>query len=117
LAQRKFNKKYNPGKWGPAVGGTVEEGETYESNIYKEAREEIGLTDRTFNTGPKVFNTEPNRKFCQIYTLRADIPIENFRIQEEEVEAIKWVDKDELKKELENNPDDYTPTVHMMLKE
>ena len=26
-----------PGKWGPAVAGTVEEGESYEENIIKEA--------------------------------------------------------------------------------
>ena len=44
LARRSFNKKHHPGVWGPAVSGTVEEGETYESNIIKEAEEEIGLT-------------------------------------------------------------------------
>src|SRR3989338_10763955 len=43
LAQRSFNKKMHPGMWGPAVAGTVEEGETYESNIIKESEEEIGL--------------------------------------------------------------------------
>jgi len=43
LAQRAFNKKLSPGLWGPAAAGTVEEGETYESNIIKEAEEEIGL--------------------------------------------------------------------------
>lgn len=37
LAQRSFKKKHDPGIWGPAVSGTVEEGETYESNIIKEA--------------------------------------------------------------------------------
>jgi len=45
LAQRKLTKKKNPGKWGPAVAGTNDEGETYESNIIKEAEEEIGLVD------------------------------------------------------------------------
>ncbi len=29
--------------WGSAVAGTVEKGEDYESNIYKETEEEIGL--------------------------------------------------------------------------
>ena len=41
IAQRKFTKDKDPGKWGPAVAGTIEEGETYESNAYKEMKEEI----------------------------------------------------------------------------
>ena len=41
--QTAFDKKYDPGKWGPSAAGTVEEGETYQSNIIKELQEEIGL--------------------------------------------------------------------------
>ena len=37
LAQRAFNKKTSPGLWGPAAAGSVEKGETYDSNIIKEA--------------------------------------------------------------------------------
>ncbi len=44
LAQRKWTKKNNPGKWAAAVSGTVEPNETYEINIVKEIEEEIGLT-------------------------------------------------------------------------
>ena len=43
LAQRAVTKKRDPGCWGPAVAGTVEEDETYEDNIIKEAEEEIIL--------------------------------------------------------------------------
>ena len=45
LAQRALSKKHDPGKWGPAVAGTVEERETYRANIIKETSEEIGLHD------------------------------------------------------------------------
>ena len=37
LAQRSFNKTKDPGTWGPAVAGTVEKGEDYDTNIVKEA--------------------------------------------------------------------------------
>lgn len=47
LQQRSLAKKTGPGKWGPAVAGTVESHETYASNIIKEAEEEIGLTGIT----------------------------------------------------------------------
>lgn len=53
LAQRALTKKNDPGKWGPAVAGTVEEGETYLGNITKETEEEIGLKDVQFTEGPK----------------------------------------------------------------
>jgi isopentenyl-diphosphate Delta-isomerase len=32
LAQRSVKDDRHPGHWGPAVAGTVDEGETYESN-------------------------------------------------------------------------------------
>ena len=44
IAQRSFNKKHDPGKWGPAVAGTLEEGESYALNILKEVKEEIGIS-------------------------------------------------------------------------
>jgi len=54
IAQRLLTKDKDPGKWGPAAAGTLEVGETYESNAYKEADEEIGLTGVKFTQGPKM---------------------------------------------------------------
>ena len=36
IAKRAMAKKNSPGKWGPAVAGTLETDETYETNIYKD---------------------------------------------------------------------------------
>ena len=116
LAQRKMNKKHNPGKWEPAVGGSNEEGETYESNIYKEAKEEIGLVDHKFTEGEKIFIPLPNKKFCQTFYLQLDKPIEYFKIQEEEVEQIKWFSKEELGNEVKTHPDNFTPLVHKLMR-
>lgn len=33
LAKRAAVKDKDPGKWGPAVAGTIDEGETYDENI------------------------------------------------------------------------------------
>ncbi len=116
LAQRAMNKIYCPGAWAPAVGGTNEEGETYESNIYKEAEEEIGLKDIKFSLGPKFFVPEPNNKFCQVFLLKLDRPLDQFKIQGDEIIQIKWFDKDELRSKLRSSPDDFTPVVHKMMK-
>lgn len=107
IAQRKFTKKINPGKWGPAVAGTLEEGETYESNAYKELEEEIGIAGVVLKPGPKIFVEAPRKYFAQWYTCVIDKPIEDFVTQEDEVEQVRWISVAELKKDVEQNLADY----------
>jgi isopentenyl-diphosphate delta-isomerase len=107
LAQRKFTKKHDPSKWGPAVAGTVDEGETYDENIVKEAEEEIGLAGIKPTLGPKRRISDEYNYFCQWYTLIVDKSAEDFAIQEEEVEQVKWLTRQELERELRDYPKNY----------
>jgi isopentenyldiphosphate isomerase len=111
LAKRSLNKEKDPGLWGPAVAGTVEEYESYEANIIKEAEEEIGIGGYTFNLGPKMRVTSPHNHFTQWFTLVIDNPIEDFHIQKEEVDKIQWFDKDELLDEMQDNPDKFIDSL------
>lgn len=111
LAQRKLTKPKDPGLWGPAVEGTVDEGETHESNIYKEAKEEVGLEGFNFDTGPLQYQNEPRRQFIQWYLVKLDFPIDYFVPQESEVEKLEWIDKEKLILDLKNNPDKYVPSL------
>lgn len=115
LAQRQFTKSHDPGKWGPAVAGTVDEGETYEQNIVKEAEEEIGLKNIRPIPGPKVRMTGEYNYFDQWYTLVIDKAAEKFTIQEEEVEQVKWFARAELEKELREHPENYLTSVNWSL--
>jgi isopentenyldiphosphate isomerase len=107
LAQRSFKKKFGPGMWGPAVAGTVEEGETYESNIIKEAEEEIGLVgfkpvlDRKIRV--EAHDGGYGNFFGQWFTVVVDRSYE-FKKQDDEVEEIRWFSKDELTKFIKENP-------------
>jgi isopentenyldiphosphate isomerase len=107
LAQRSFSKPRNAGKWGPAVEGTVEEGENYFNNIVKETEEEIGIKDIEFTEGPKIFSDRKGGKnhFKQFYTAVLDKSENDFVVQKEEVESVKWFTRDELKKEISKNPE------------
>ena len=107
LAQRSFSKINDPGIWGPAVAGTVEEGETYESNILKETEEEIGLTGISFTKSTYQLREGRNRHFTQWFTAVADKELAAFTIQKEEVEQIKWFSRKELTEELLNHPEKY----------
>ncbi|MCK5510789.1 NUDIX domain-containing protein [Candidatus Parcubacteria bacterium] len=111
LAQRKFDKKNDPDKWGPAVAGTNDKGESYESNIIKEAEEEIGLKNHNFKKNKKIRYYGKHNHFCQWFTYIIDRKIEKFTIQKDEVEQIKWFKKNELLNELSQNPDKFLKSI------
>jgi len=104
LAQRALDKKHSPGLWGPAVAGTVEEGETYESNIIKEADEELGLKNIKPILGTKFLRETSHKYFSQWFTLI--IPRDTIlKVEVREVAQIKWFTKDELDNVLKENPE------------
>lgn len=107
LAQRQLGKRHDPGKWGPAVAGTVDEGETYGSNIIKEAEEEIGLQDIKPIISKKRRYTGGHNYFCQWYTLVVDKPAKDFIVQEDEVAQVKWFTRSELEQELREHSEKY----------
>lgn len=117
LAQRQLGKRNDPGKWGPAVSGTVDEGETYDDNIIKETEEEIGLTNITPVKSIKRRYTGEHNYFTQWYKLVVDKRAEDFKVQEEEVEQVKWFTRAELEQELRNNPQDYLKNLDWALQE
>lgn len=111
LARRALTKSHSPGKWGPAVAGTIEEGETYYSNIIKEAEEELGLKNIQPKTGPKLRVTQDYNYFCQWYLLKSDKLAEEFKIQEDEVEEVKWITQKELLAEIKEKPENFVEAI------
>ncbi len=107
IAQRKYTKRNNPGKWGEAVGGTVEGNDSYESTMIREAKEEIGLVVNDYEVGSKQFIDVPTKYFVQWYKTITDQPIESLQIQEEELEQLAWISEDQLLEELESIPEKY----------
>lgn len=117
LARRALSKDKDPGKWGPAVAGTIDEGETCDQNIYKEAIEEIGLEGLEFSRSKKMRITHPRQYFCQWYTVSLDRETDSFTMQAEEVDALEWVNIEVLKSELASNPDKYVPAMQQIITE
>lgn len=113
LARRAFSKANDPGKWGPAVAGTVEEGETYESNIVKEAREELGLVGFAFEEGVKLRQRGEHNFFVQRFSLKLDRPATAFKIQASEVAEVKWFSKTELTRLIASKPSEFLPSVRV----
>jgi isopentenyldiphosphate isomerase len=120
LAQRALTKRFDPGLWGPAVAGTVEEGETYVTNILKEASEEIGLslTESDLVVGPKMRTQDEIRNcFCQWFFHTLQSKPESLVIQEDEVAQIAWLDTDSLRRDVETDPSKFTPGTLAFIKD
>jgi isopentenyl-diphosphate Delta-isomerase len=113
LARRALSKSHSPGKWGPAVAGTLEEGETYETNIIKETEEEIGLKNVKLKKGlkSKIKLAGRLRYFLQWYTTEINKPAKKFKIQESEVAEVRWFSKEEIKRKLRENPSEFIYSV------
>jgi isopentenyldiphosphate isomerase len=115
IAQRVLTKDKDPGKWGPAAAGTLEKGETYESNVYKEAEEELGLTGIAFVIGPKFKLEKPRKAYCQWFMGTCDKREDEFVPQPEEVARVKWIEAKELLQDVETNQDSYVPSMPLIL--
>lgn len=115
MAQRALSKKKDPGLWGLAVEGTVEEGETYESNIRKEAQEEIGIELDEIALGPKLRMTGKYNHQCQFFIYHADLVTEDLLLQEDELETVQWFDLPTLKQEVASNPEKFGYNFSLIL--
>ncbi len=115
LAQRAFTKSHDPGKWGAAVAGTVEEGETYESNIIKETEEEIGLKNIQPILGAKNRHRGEWNYFTQEFLLTLPVGFNDFTIPKDEVAAVKWFSVEELKKRVAEHPEEFLSGVNRRL--
>lgn len=116
LAQRALNKSHDPGKWEPAVAGTLEDTETYLENILHEIHEEIGLTvtEKDLTVGPKLFLTQEWKFFCQFYLLERDVNLNELTLQTSEVKDAKWWLREDIAKQLKENRDFFTKNFHIL---
>lgn len=110
MAQRALTKDSNPGMWGPAAAGTVEVGETYNSNMIKEIKEELRLKNVKLKKGPKTMTSGARRYFCQWHFLKIDKKAKDFKIQKEEVNQVKWISKDKLLATIKKHPNKFIPS-------
>lgn len=117
ITQRKIDADHNdPGKWMMAASGTVEEGETYDSNVVTEAEEELGLMGLEFEKKEKVFVDDGKyRFFVQFFAAKTDMETAAITIEEDYVETYRWIRIDELLRWVNSNPRDFVPSIKSSL--
>jgi isopentenyldiphosphate isomerase len=99
------------GLWGPSAEGTVESSEEPIENAVREVSEEIGfkLSEKNLIFIKKLLYSQVNRtgRLASIFKAYCDLSEDQFTLQESEVEAVKWISKDDLLADVKLNPDKY----------
>ena len=110
LQQRALNKKKNPGKWAK-TGGHVDSGETCEESIKREVYEEIGLEvkDNEIENIEIFKSTNSNEHYFSYgYIFFTDSKEEDFKLQKEEVNAVKYFSIEEIEQIRKADNKNYT---------
>lgn len=82
------------------TGGFVQAGQTSDQTITREVKEELGVD--ISNEDYKLIDTILFKQvFIDVYYLKKDYNLDDFILQKEEVEEVKWLTIDEIKNLIE----------------
>ena len=95
IQQRQSFKEGWPNLWDVSVGGGVQAGETTQQAARRELMEELGL-DYNFEGEAPMLTTTFCKGFDDIYIIHAEPDLASLRLQSEEVQAVRWANKDEV---------------------
>ena len=111
IAKRAQSKSLHGGLWGSSAAGTASTDEYPELTAVRETEEEIGfkISEKDLILIDKLFYMRDNETGRQatIFKARCDLSEDQFTLQESEVEAVKWISKDDLLADVKLNPDKY----------
>lgn len=110
LQKRSKNKKLWPNLWDITAGGHVLAGEFGSQALIREIKEELGINVSENEIKYLVGSTSTNIKgniinnhFNECYIITKNIDIKDIKLQEDEVEDIKWFTKKEILDRINNN--------------
>lgn len=113
LQKRSRFKRSNPSKWG-ICGGKVDLGETPLEAGIRETFEEIGIT--LDKEKLKILKMDTNNKtHFTVYYIRKNVDINECRLQEEELEEVKYFKIEELQ-DLDNEGFEWLENLKKIMK-
>jgi isopentenyl-diphosphate Delta-isomerase len=119
MQQRAADKRLWPLIWSNSCCSHPREGETYEYATQRRLKEELGLDAELFYLYKFQYhahweNEGSEKELCSVYIGKSNSqPFVN----ETEIADWKWISRDELNRDVENNPHIYSPWFKMEWKE
>ncbi|MFC6267882.1 isopentenyl-diphosphate Delta-isomerase [Frigoriflavimonas asaccharolytica] len=119
LQKRAASKYHSPNQWTNAVCSHPRWNETYETGAKRRLQEELGIStdiEEKFhfiykaNVGQNLWEHELDYVFTGIYE-------GNFNLNTEEVSEIRYILMEDLEKEMNENPENFTEWFKIILKE
>lgn len=108
IQKRAKTKKNFPDLWDMPSAGHVSTGEKIIDGAVRETYEELGVeTNKDDYEFLLEYIYEQGKELAQVYLLKLDMDINDFKLQENEVQSIKWVSYDMFKKILYS--DEFVP--------
>ncbi len=100
IQQRQPFKEGWPNMWDFTVGGSAVSGETSQMAAERETYEEIGLK-LDFSSVRPHFTVNFKHGFDDFYVIEKNVDINELTLQQEEVQAVKWVTINEIYKMID----------------
>lgn len=109
LLQKRANHKLSSGKWDKTIGGHVETGESSYRTLLRKAKEEIGISlspNEIEHFGCALSDFSEGAITCHIfaegYIIKKNINIDSLKINEDEIEELRWFKKEEILEMIKN---------------
>ena len=107
LQKRADDKDSYPGYWSVTGGGT-DSGETTLDTVFRECKEELGLTVDAENL-ELIMMVKRSIAFIDIYLWKANVDLNDVVMQVEEVQDVKWATVSEIKEMIDSG--EFAPNV------
>ena len=120
IQQRSTNKRAGANLWYISVAGHIESGESIESTLVRETREELGLDISNLTDSIEYLYTFEecalhqngsyiDDEICDVFMLKADFNIDEITMQPEEVQAVKYIGYADFKQVLLSGDKSFFP--------
>ena len=96
LQKRSPNKRFGANLWG-LTAGHVTSNETIKQALYREVKEELGIDLKEYRIKKLITLARLRNYFSNYYYICANIPLNQFTLQKEELSEVKYFDYAQLK--------------------
>lgn len=112
IQQRQPFKEGWPDMWDVSVGGSAVTGDASHTAAQREVLEELGLALDLSHERPKL-TIHFSVGFDDVYTVVQDVDLTTLRLQESEVQAVKWADESEIHQMIDDGR--FIPYHHALI--